>query len=370
MRVNRVHGSLPGWLPFKQIVMVDSFKGIAVYFCVVMLLAATAVSAQDMGAAGDAAETARAADGQRFRTLANVPKPLSDASAIDPAYHAIDTTARRITITTSENDSEPKTQPYAAAETPVTESGEDLERYSPMWSEEDLRRNFAETARFPSPVEPTFDSEKADDPDDTELAPPRDKFHWKPAIYQSLIAQGFQHSYALIFQEKTQRALKGPFFKDYWESVKGVRGWSDGNKFFTNYIAHPMQGSMTGFIYLQNHDRLKRQMFAESKQYWKDRARALLWSAAWSTNWELGPISQSTIGNVGLYGKQGYVDLVITPTVGTAWMITEEALDRYIIRHAEGNLTARILLRTVLNPTRSVTNMLRFKKPWYRDRAN
>jgi hypothetical protein len=51
-------------------------------------------------------------------------------------------------------------------------------------------------------------------------------------------------------------------------------------------------------------------------------------------------------------------------------MITEEALDRYIIRHAEGNLAVRILLRTVLNPTRTVANVLRFKKPWYRDRAH
>ena len=207
------------------------------------------------------------------------------------------------------------------------------------------------------------------DDDDPANPPESEKFHWKPAIYQSLAAQGFQHAYALIFQEKTQRALKGKFFSDYWESVKGVRGWSDGNKFFTNYIAHPMQGSFTGFIFVQNHDRAKRQVFNESPQYWKDRLKALAWSAAWSTNWEVGPISQSSIGNVGLYGHQGYVDLVLTPTVGTAWMITEEALDRYIIRHHDGkSLTRRIMFRTFLNPTRSVANVFRFKVPWYRDR--
>ena len=236
-------------------------------------------------------------------------------------------------------------------------------------SAEELRRDWNLSARYPR----QFDAagEEDDDPDEDVKAPSSDKFHWKAAFYQSMVAQGFQIGYALVAQEKTRRALKGPFFHDYWESVKGVRGWDDGNRFFTNYIAHPMQGSMTGFIYLQNHDRLKKQMFNESAQYWRDRARALVWSAAWSTNWEIGPIvSQSTIGNVGLYGKQGYVDLVITPTVGTAWMITEEALDRYIIRHAEGSLAARIFLRTVLNPTRSVANMLRFKKPWYRDRAD
>ncbi|MEQ1763154.1 MAG: hypothetical protein ABL984_08425 [Pyrinomonadaceae bacterium] len=196
-----------------------------------------------------------------------------------------------------------------------------------------------------------------------------EKFHWKPAILQSMLIQGFQISYALVIQEKTRRGLKGPFFRDYWESIKGVRGWTDGNKFFTNYIAHPMQGGMTGFIFVQNHDRAKKQKFGESKQYWKDRFKAFVWSAAWSTNWELGPISQSSIGNVGLYGHQGYVDLVVTPTVGTGWLLTEEALDRYVIRHLETRGPGiKKLVRTFLNPMRSVANLLRFKEPWYRDR--
>ena len=141
------------------------------------------------------------------------------------------------------------------------------------------------------------------------------------------------------------------------------------NKFFTNYVAHPMQGGMTGFIFVQNHDRAKKQKFGESKQYWKDRFKAFVWSAAWSTNWELGPISQSSIGNVGLYDHQGYVDLVITPTVGTGWLLTEEALDRYVIRHLEMRGPGiKKLVRTFLNPMRSVANLLRLKEPWYRDR--
>lgn len=205
--------------------------------------------------------------------------------------------------------------------------------------------------------------------DDTQLKPASEKFHWKPAIVQSMVIQGFQHSYALVMQEKTRRALKGPFWKDYIESVRLTRGWDDGNKFFTNYIAHPMQGGMTGFIFVQNHDRAKMQKFGESKQYWKDRFKAFIWSTAWSTNWEIGPISQSSVGNVGLSGHMGYVDMVMTPTVGTGWLLTEEALDRYVIRHIESKgMTVKLLSRTLLNPMRSVANMLRLKAPWYRDR--
>lgn len=195
------------------------------------------------------------------------------------------------------------------------------------------------------------------------------KFHWRPAILQSLLIQGVQHSYAIVVQEKTRRELKGPFFKDYFTSVRNIHGWDDGNRFFTNYIAHPMQGAMTGFIFLQNHDRLKKQKFGESKTYWADRLKAMLWSAAWSTQWEIGPISQASIGNVGKEKGMAYVDLVLTPTVGTGWMVVEEAFDRYIVRHVEkNNFLIKILARTLLNPMRSVANVLRLREPWYRDR--
>ena len=214
-----------------------------------------------------------------------------------------------------------------------------------------------------------YDEYRPVDDDDKANGKPKDRFHWRSAIEQSLMIQGVQHGYALLFQEKTRRALKGKFFEDYIDSIKGLRGWSDGNKFFTNYIAHPMQGAMTGFIFLQNHDRMKKQKFGESKQYWKDRFKAFVWSTAWSTNWELGPISQSSIGNVGLYDHQGYVDFVMTPTAGTGWMVMEEALDRYIIRHIEKRSAfVSIFARMLLNPMRSVANVLRVKKPWYRDR--
>ncbi|MBX3243334.1 MAG: hypothetical protein KF685_02565 [Acidobacteria bacterium] len=223
------------------------------------------------------------------------------------------------------------------------------------------------------PLRPQYGGNFADnddeDDDGDETSMPSEKFHWRPAIRQSLMFLSVQHGYALIFQEKTRRALKGPFFSDYWRSIKGTSGWDDGNRFFTNYIAHPMQGGLTGFIYVQNHDRSRKQMFAESRQYWRDRAKAFVWSAAWSTQFELGPISQSSIGNVGMYGRMGYVDLVITPTVGTAWLISEEAIDRYIIRHVETkSFLMKVTMRMLLNPMRTMANLLRFREPWYRDR--
>jgi len=204
-----------------------------------------------------------------------------------------------------------------------------------------------------------------------------DGFHWSAALKQSLLLLGVQHGYAMT-QEKTRRELRGPFFKDYFTSVSKLGGWADGGRFFTNYISHPMQGSITGFIQIQNDPHGIRQKFGKSSGYWTSRLKAMAWSAAYSIQFELGPISQSSIGNVGLHTsldgkkrKMSYVDLVVTPTLGTAWVIGEDFLDRFVVRRLEVKISAPFLrnaTRMLLNPMRGFANMLRFKTPWYRDR--
>lgn len=194
-------------------------------------------------------------------------------------------------------------------------------------------------------------------------------FHWSNAIKQSLLFLTIQHGYALT-QPKTRRDLHGPFLKDYFRSVKSLHGWGDGGRFFTNYIAHPMQGSLVGFIQIQNDPSGINRRFGKSGDYWRSRLKALAWSAAWSTQFEIGPISQASVGNVGMHGKQTYVDLVMTPTAGLGLLIAEDAIDRYVIRKIErtnGNFYLKITSRTLLNPTRTVANLIRFKKPWHRD---
>ena len=195
-------------------------------------------------------------------------------------------------------------------------------------------------------------------------------FHWLTAIKQSLLFLGVQHGYAMT-QPKTRRDLKGAFFKDYVRSVKSLHGWDDGGRFFTNYVAHPMQGSLFGFIQIQNDPRGMNLSFDNSNAYWRSRLKALAWSAAWSTQFEIGPVSQASIGNVGLHGKQTYVDLIVTPIGGFGWIVLEDFVDKNIIRLIErrtsGNFYSKIASRTFLNPSRSAANLLRFKTPWHRD---
>ena len=201
-----------------------------------------------------------------------------------------------------------------------------------------------------------------------------EKFHWKPALEQSMLFLGIQHGFRL-FQAKTQRELDGPFFRDWGNSVKNLRGWRDGDNTFINYVGHPMQGAATGRIFVNNSDKSKKLVFSSSKDYWTSRMKAMAWSAVWSTQFELGPISEATIGNVGVHDNYGrssmaWVDLVITPSVGTGVLISEDMIDRYILKNwLEKKLTSRTRIkvyRTFFTPITSFVNVLGGKKPWKR----
>ena len=196
-------------------------------------------------------------------------------------------------------------------------------------------------------------------------------FAWKPALLQSMFFLGIEHGFRLT-QEKTRAELKGPFFADYSRSIRGnTRGWSDGDSIFTSYVGHPMQGAVAGFIQIHNDPVGKGLQIGGTASYWKSRLKATAWSAAYSTQFEIGPISEGTIGNVGKKeGTGGLVDLVVTPTGGFGWILAEDALDRYVIRKREqgtASLGRRRFYRMVLNPTRTFTNLVRMKKPWHRD---
>jgi hypothetical protein len=203
----------------------------------------------------------------------------------------------------------------------------------------------------------------------------KEKFHWKAALVQSGILVAFQHGFRMK-QEKTRRELDGPFFRDWGNSVKNLRGWRDGDSTFTNYVAHPLQGGATGRIFINNSDNAKKQEFGKSKKYWESRLKAMAWSAVWSTQFEIGLFSEANIGNVGLrevngHSTMAWVDLVVTPVVGTGVVVAEDAIDKYFLKNWLERKTANKvtikLLRSIFTPTTSVGNLLRGRTPWNRD---
>jgi hypothetical protein len=196
-------------------------------------------------------------------------------------------------------------------------------------------------------------------------------FQWSKALRQSGVFLGFQHTFRILTEPGSRAELRGPFFKDYALSVQGYGGWKDGDSQFVNYVGHPMMGASSGWIYVQNDPRARRQQFGWTRDYWSSRLRAAAWATAYSAIFELGPASEASIGNRGkARWNAGLVDLVITPTLGTGVLILEDLLDRHVVLRIERRWPNRVvvaLTRSWLNPNRSFANMLRLKKPYHRD---
>lgn len=205
---------------------------------------------------------------------------------------------------------------------------------------------------------------------DIQSRPPKPGFNWSGALKQSGLLLGIQHSLRML-QEKTRNRLDGKWWKDYQTSVEGLHGWDDGNPIITNYVGHPMMGAVTGYIQIQNDPRGAPLEWApHDRNYWTSRMKAMGWAALYSTQYELGPLGEAAIGNVGFdRGTMGYVDLVVTPTGGLGMILLEDWLDKRVVEQLERGKSERQarFLRVVLNPQRSIANLLRFKRPSHRD---
>ncbi len=207
-----------------------------------------------------------------------------------------------------------------------------------------------------------------------DRAPDFPGIDWSKTLTQSLMFLGVMHSWRLAIEPDTRAALTGKFWKDYVNSVKQLRGWSDGDDFITNYVGHPIMGSISGMILVQNDPRGRALEASFNKEYFKSRMRAFGYSVLFSSQFEWGLISEGTIGNAtpNQYSRHpfSYIDFVVTPTVGTAWLVGEDLLDKYVVRRIETwttNRAVRAAARGILNPTRAFSNLLRFRYPWYRD---
>jgi hypothetical protein len=152
--------------------------------------------------------------------------------------------------------------------------------------------------------------------------------------------------------------------------LQNIHGWDDGDGFVTSYIAHPMEGAMAGFLERQNDPRYRSVEFGPSQRYWTSVMRSLAFSTAYNIAWSLSPYGEAGLGNVDIHAPPGVVDPAASEMLGMAWMVGEDAIDRYLIKRIENrykNPVIRGFARGGLNPIRSYANLLRFKVPWHRD---
>ncbi len=226
--------------------------------------------------------------------------------------------------------------------------------------------------------------------------PPRERFHWGPALVQSVEFLLFEHAFRLANDPYARYLFfHKPFWRDYLSSAGNfdMSRWGDGDDFLVNYIGHPLEGSVSGNIFIQNDPQGRSAKFGKSSAYWKSRFKAMAWAAVYSAYFEIGPVlSETALGNEGGYtyvphcgfyptcpktpgetykpptNNTGWVDFIVTPTVGMGWIVLEDFIEAgFVDRLAKGRDSTKFnILRGALSPSRSMSNMLAGKPPWHR----
>lgn len=193
---------------------------------------------------------------------------------------------------------------------------------------------------------------------------------WRGALADSLRLLAIEHGVRVGFQSKTRRELGGQFWEDYRRSLRLPSSWEDGDSWLVNYLGHPIHGAAAGRVWIDHDPRGRALELGLSKAYWGSRARAAAWAAGYSVQFEFGPISEASIGNVGLRpNTRGWVDHVVTPAGAFALVIAEDALDRYLVRFVERrteNRFFRAVVRMMFTPAWVMANLAEGQAPWHR----
>ena len=181
-----------------------------------------------------------------------------------------------------------------------------------------------------------------------------------------------------------------PFYHDWFASYPqyNMHRWGDGDSFVVNDVGHPLEGAVFARNFLQNSPN-SMVVIGKNPRYWTSRLKALAWAAAWSTQSEIGPLSETNIGNQGGFtyvsgcgtylfclnnpkypdkptNNTGWTDFIITPVIGVAWVLGEDTIDKYIVMPIAVNhriLGGRVL-RSALEPSRSFAAIFAGKFPW------
>jgi hypothetical protein len=213
--------------------------------------------------------------------------------------------------------------------------------------------------------------------------------HWGSLVRQWWLFIAAEHTERILKESKTREQLSGPFFHDWISTVSMYRfdRWDDGDKFITSNLGHPTQGAIVAAIFWQNNDHVR---FSDQDFHNAAYRHALLQAFAFVTidavQWKLGPLSEASIGNVGMplrwwdrdckalnipcVPRTGMNDLVLNEVGGIAMTIGFQWLDKHLQKEIEYRVHNRALIdatRVFTNPPQSMANLVRAKAPWFRD---
>jgi hypothetical protein len=127
--------------------------------------------------------------------------------------------------------------------------------------------------------------------------PKPEKVNWTGILAQELRFLAIEHGFRVATEAGTRDGGFG-LGKSYWNSVFNLHGWADGDPFYVNYVGHPMNGAVAGYIWQQNDPRYRNTEFGRDPAYWKAKLRGAAFAWAQSEQFEIGPFSEASIGKV------------------------------------------------------------------------
>jgi hypothetical protein len=213
--------------------------------------------------------------------------------------------------------------------------------------------------------------------------------HWGSLVREWWSFVAIEQTERILKESKTRKQLGGSFFSDWFSTVSAYRfdNWDDGGKHITSYVFHPAMGATAEAIFWQNNDNVR---FSEqdfhSAAYRKALVQAFAFATVDAVLWKLGPLSESSVGNVGLpvhwwerdcralhlpcVARTGVSDMVMNEVGGTAMTIGFQWLDKHVQKRIERRVHSRAWIgvtRMVTNPPQVMANIVRFRVPWFRD---
>ena len=224
--------------------------------------------------------------------------------------------------------------------------------------------------------------------------PASQRYNVRMMLWESLAFMASEDAFRFLTDANLRRLTADkPYWHDYFASMGqwNMRRWWDGDDFLVDDIGHPMQGGVASFIEIQNSPRQRDLRLSNSKEYWRSRFLGMMWATVFSTQQKIGPLGEAALGSDGgityplncefpctkyvpgvtrYTNNTGWTDFIITPVVGSVWVVLEDFIDLHVsdrLQDRYGNRLWVNIVRGAVNPCRTMANAMRWRMPSYRD---
>jgi hypothetical protein len=198
-----------------------------------------------------------------------------------------------------------------------------------------------------------------------------ERHHWRGLIAQSLFFNAVESGFRIANDDQIRYLIvRKPVWHDYFASMRqfNMGRWNDGDNLLTNYVGHPMQGAVSCRARSALSSKCRTTLWDVSRRSVQRMTigsagskvssgrrslvpapRSVLLARLGSATRADGPIRLETVIGPAQYNPKtwkttnntGWVDFVITPTLGSVWMVAEDTIDRYVSDRMQGGESKR-----------------------------